>query len=202
MSAISIAAYFAGLDTVANVSSFMVYELLRQPDLLRRARAEAGAVFAHTPTPEAFRDLPELHAAAMETMRLYPVAGLLLRTAAREFSVAGYPVHEGQPLLVATCATHFAPKFFPDPGRFDIGRFADPRNEHKVRGVYAPFGTGPHTCLGAGLAEVQIVLTTATLLHAADLALDPPGYKLKKAYAPSLTPKGLSVKVTGWRTPP
>jgi cytochrome P450 len=143
--------------------------------------------------------MPVLHAVAMETMRLYPIAGLLPRTAARDFGFAGYTIRRGEPFLVATCATHFSPRFFPDPGRFDIGRFAEPRNEHKVRGVYAPFGAGPHTCLGAGLAEVQIVLTAATLLNAVDLAFDPPGYRLKKAYTPSLSPKGLSVKFTRWR---
>jgi cytochrome P450 len=200
---LAISAYFAGLDTVANVSSFMLYELLRQPDLLRAARAEADAVFAGgTPGPEALRRTSVLHAAAMETMRLYPIAGVLPRAAARDFTFSGYAIGRGEPFLVATCAAHFSPRYFPDPHRFDIGRFAEPRNEHKVRGVYAPFGAGPHTCLGAGLAEVQIVSMMATLLHEAELAFDPPGYRLKKAYAPSLSPKGLSVRLTRWRTEP
>jgi cytochrome P450 len=197
---LAVSAYFAGLDTVANVSSFMLYELLRQPELLRAARDEADRIFAGGgPTPESLRGMRVLHAAAMETMRLYPIAGLLPRTAARDFEFGGYTIRQGEPFLAATCASHFSPRFFADPDRFDIGRYAEPRNEHKVRGVYAPFGAGPHTCLGAGLAEAQIAATMATLLHEADLALDPPGYRVRKAYTPSLSPKGLGVKLTGWR---
>src|SRR5690242_6640010 len=43
---LTLAGYFAGLDTVANVSSFMLYELLRHPEILARARAEADHAFA------------------------------------------------------------------------------------------------------------------------------------------------------------
>ena len=196
---LTLAAYFAGLDTVANVSSFMLYELLRRPELLDRARGEADRAFADGLSAEALRNLPVLHAAAMETLRLYPIAGVLPRTATRDFTFNGYPLRPGEGFLVATCATHFAPQFFPRPREFDIARFAEPRNEHKARGVYAPFGAGPHTCLGAGLAEVQILLVMAATLHAVELSLDPPAYKLKTAYTPSLSPRGLSVRFTARR---
>lgn len=197
---LTIAAYFAGLDTVANASSFMLYELLRRPDLLERARAEADRAFAGGPTAEALRNLPVLHAAAMEILRLYPIAGVLPRTATRDFTFDGYPLRKGEGFLVATCATHFAPQFFPRPNEFDIERFAEPRHEHKARGVYAPFGAGPHTCLGAGLAEVQILLMMAATLHGVELALHPTAYKLKTAYTPSLSPRGLSVRFTARRS--
>jgi len=39
----------------------------------------------------------------------------------------------------------------------------------------------------------------ATTLHAVELALDPPTYKLKTAYTPSLSPRGLSVRFTARR---
>ena len=91
-------------------------------------------------------------------------------------------------------------RFYADPYKFDITRFSEPRLEHKKRGVFAPFGSGPHTCLGAGLAEVQIMLVIATLLHHAELALDPANYRLKKAYLPSMTPKGFGFSITAWRS--
>ena len=41
---------YAPLDTMAHVVAFMLYELLRDPDLLRRARLEADELFANGTT--------------------------------------------------------------------------------------------------------------------------------------------------------
>lgn len=197
---LTLAGYFAGLDTVANVSSFMLYEMLKHPDILAKARAEADQAFAQgTPAADSLRAMPTLHATALETLRLYPIAGVLPRIAARDFEFAGYVIPKGEHFMVANAAPHFAPQFYADPYKFDITRFSEPRLEHKKRGVFAPFGSGPHTCLGAGLAEVQIMLVIATLLHHAELALDPLNYRLKKAYLPSMTPKGFGFSITAWR---
>ncbi|WP_423225069.1 cytochrome P450 [Candidatus Amarolinea aalborgensis] len=198
---LTLVAYFAGLDTVANVSSFMLYELLKHPDILARVRAEADQAFAQgTPAADSLRAMPTLHATALETLRLYPIAGVLPRITARDFEFAGYVIPKGEHFMVANAAPHFAPQFYADPYRFDITRYSEPRLEHKKRGVFAPFGSGPHTCLGAGLAEVQIMLVIATLLHHAELALDPANYRLKKAYLPSMTPKGFGFSITAWRS--
>ncbi len=193
-------AYFAGIDTAANISTFMLYELMRNPELWERARAEANKAFANgMPDAAALREMKVIHAAAMETLRLYPVAGVMSRYAGEDFTFAGYPIRKGEQLMVATCAAHFDPQYFPNPHTFDIERFSAPRNEHKTRGVYAPYGAGIHTCLGASVADAQIALTIATILHDVDLAFARPGYKLKIAYSPGMTAKDFAVRITNWR---
>jgi cytochrome P450 len=197
---LTLAGYFAGLDTVANVSSFMLYELLRHPEILAKARSESDQAFANgMPAAEAFRNMPTLHAVALETLRLYPIAGVLPRTATQDLEYGGYVLRKGEQFMIANAAPHFSPEFYKEPYKFDIERYHEPRNEHKKRGVFAPFGAGPHTCLGAGLAEVQIMLVVATLLHYTDFSMDPAKYKLKKAYTPSMTPKGFGIKFNSWR---
>ncbi|MCA9970254.1 MAG: cytochrome P450 [Anaerolineales bacterium] len=197
---LTLAAYFAGLDTVANVTAFMLYELLFRPELLAAARTEADAVFADgMPTPMEMRQMDVLHRTAMETLRLYPIAGVLPRTAAQDFEFEGYPIRKGEFFMCATAASHFSPDIYPNPHAFDIDRYCAPRNEHKQRGAFAPFGSGPHTCLGAGLAEVQIMLTVATILHSVEIAPGNPRYRLKKAYTPSLTPQGFTLQIGAWR---
>lgn len=196
-----LAAYFAGLDTVANVSSFMLDQLLCHPEIMAQARSEADALFANgLPEPSEMRKMPVLHAVALETLRLYPIAGVLPRNAARDFKVGNYMIKKGEFFMVANAAPHFAPNFYTNPYAFDITRFSEPRNEHKKRGVFAPFGAGPHTCLGAGMAEIQIMLSIATMLHQLDFVMDPASYKLKKVYTPSMTPKGFGFKITGRRS--
>ncbi len=172
--------FIAGLDTMAGVCSFMLYSILKHPDVLERMTAEADAVFANGgPAVQDIRKLDVTHRVALETMRMYPTAPALHRTVSNSFELGGYRLHAGDHVLMAVAVPHYLPRYFPDPERFDIDRYAPPRNEHHQVGAFAPFGLGSHTCLGAGFAEVGIAVTMATLVHEAELTLDPPDYELK-----------------------
>ncbi len=171
--------FIAGLDTMAGVCSFMLYSMLKHPDVLERMTAEADALFANGgPTVRDIRRLDVTHRAALETMRMHPTAPALPRTVSNSFELGGYRLQAGENVLMAVAVPHYLPRYFPDPERFDIDRYAPPRNEHHQVGVFAPFGLGSHTCLGAGFAEVGIAVTMATLVHEAELTLDPPDYDL------------------------
>lgn len=62
-------------------------------------------------------------------------------------------------------STHPDPKEFPHPDKFDIQR------ENKV---HIAFGAGPHRCLGARLARVELqVLHTQVLAKLPMFRLDP-----------------------------
>ena len=119
---------------------------------------------------------------------MYPVAPLVVRTAANSFEFAGYRIRAAEQVMIATAVPHYLPECFPEPERFDIGRYGPDRAEHRQPYVYAPFGLGAHRCLGNGFAEVQIAATMATLLHEVDLALDRTGYNLKTTQMPLPAP--------------
>ena len=182
--------YIAGMDTAAATSSFLLYALLRHPILLERVSAEVDAAFASgTLTAQALGQMPLLHAAAMETFRLYPVVSAVPRHAARSFTFQGYRIEAGQPLLISTTASHFLPHLFPNPLVFDIERYREPRNEHRQPGSFAPFAAGPHTCVASGIAEVVVMTTVAALLHTTRLELEPPGYILRMTINPLPAPE-------------
>ena len=130
-----------------------------------------------------------VNAAFLAASAQSPITTLhVMRAAARDFTFAGHAVREGDPVIVATSVSHFLPSLWQRPSEFDVGRFEEGRSEHRKPGAYAPYGLGPHTCLGAGLAEVQLVLLVASLLHEVELRLDPPGYVLRTVMAPGPTP--------------
>ena len=193
--------FLAGLDTVANTCSFMIYALLDNPTVLKRVLDEVDVAFAQGPlTWEQLKGMTDLHGAAMETLRRYPVAGGHMAKVAKPLTFAGYRLEPGDDIYVAMTVPHFLPELYPEPEKFDIDRFSPPRNEHRQRGAYAPFGLGDHTCLGAGIAEIQLMVTMATLFHDYHLALDPPTYTLTIEHAPTLAPgKDFHVKVVGKR---
>lgn len=189
LSMVALGPMLAGIDTVANSLTFAIYALLANPEVRQRVQAEVDAAFQDGPlTWEKIRQMPDLHGAMMETLRRYPVAGGHRARVAKPLTIAGYRLEPGNDVFVAMTVPHFLEEFYPHPMQFDIDRFREPRNEHRQRGAYAPFGLGDHTCLGAGIAEVQLMVTMATLLHFYGLELDPPTYQLVIEHHPTAVP--------------
>ena len=181
--------FLVGIETVSASTAFMLYAVLKHPDLLERVQAEADGLFADGgPDVDKLHGMTITQRVILETLRMYPIAPALFRTVTNSFDFAGYRIPAGTPLLVALSVPHYLPEFFPDPERFDIDRYSPERRENAQPGAYAPFGLGHHSCLGQGFAQVQMLLTIATMLHRAEMALDPPGYQLKIKQTPTPRP--------------
>jgi cytochrome P450 len=183
--------FFAGVDTVGQTLAFAIYEVLRRPALLARLRAEIAPIFTRgLPSRDDLRTMTTLQGTVLETLRLHPTAFGISRTAVSPFTFAGCRVEQGQDVLVFTTACHFMAEHFPEPARFDPDRNLPAREEHRQPNVFAPFGRGPHACLGASLSLVQLATTLATILHAFDLELPEPDreYPVTLMPTPSLGP--------------
>ena len=181
--------FIAGLDTVTAAVSFALHELLTHPDLMGEATREADEAFADgTPTAERIDALDVTRRVVLESLRLHPVSPFTLRRAVNTFEFGGHVVPAGQELMLAFALPHRLSEVYPCPERFDIGRFAPDRGEHRVLGGYCPFGLGPHRCLGAGLAEQQVVATVAAVLRHSRLAPHPPDYRLRVRQFPVAIP--------------
>ena len=186
--------FIAGLGTVAGVCAFMLYALLKHPDLLERMTAEADDLFRRADRSgggigvKDLRRLDVTQRVAMEAMRIWPLTAVTHRTVANSFEFDGCKVPAGEAVLLGFAVSHHMPEYFPDPECFDIERYTVERAEHQQRGAYAPFGVGAHQCLGRSLAEVLIAINMATVVHEAEFVLDPAGYSLKTRMAPHLLP--------------
>ncbi|XP_078676775.1 cytochrome P450 2U1-like isoform X2 [Branchiostoma floridae x Branchiostoma belcheri] len=61
---------------------------------------------------------------------------------------------------------HTDPAYWPDPDRFDPGRFLDAEGNVVNRAEsFMPFGKGRRVCLGEQLARVKLFLFLSTLLQ-------------------------------------
>ena len=191
-----------GLHTAGHAAPFMLYELLKHPDVLQRAKDEADALFAQgPPTAQGLRSLDVIPRILMETLRLHTPTPRLKRTVTNSFEFAGCTVPAGESVVISLALCYSLPEYFANPEQFDIDRFAPPRDEHKQLGVYHPYGIGTHRCLGGYLAEFMIVTLMATILHEVELALHPPKYKLKEKNQPTSHPNdSFKFKVTHRRS--
>jgi cytochrome P450 len=173
----TIGPFIAGMDTVSSSISFFLYALLKHRDALERVQPEINALFTNgVPSVNDFRKAESLHAAALETLRVYPVAPFTPRTAKVDFDFAGYRIPAGTEVMFGNTITHFLPEYFSEPQKFSLDRWMGDAPSPKPN-TFTPYSLGAHTCLGAGLAEVLMMLTVATLLHEVELELETPDYE-------------------------
>ena len=161
---IAIGPYFAGVDTLASTLAFYLLAILRDPSLTAAVQSEVDALFERGFDMKDLRSLSLLHAAGVETLRRYPVTPFTPRVAAENFYLGGYEIPAGTELMFAQTVTHMLPEFYEEPEEFRPERFLG-SNRKRMTNVFTPFTVGAHTCLGAGLAEAQMLLTLAGLLR-------------------------------------
>jgi cytochrome P450 len=130
----------AGNETLRNGLPGACVALLEHPDAQTRLRADPALL----PT------------AAEEMLRWWTPVMTFRRTATADCEVAGQPIRRGDKVVVSFSSANRDEAVFAEPNRFDIGRSPNP---HLV------FGHGPHFCLGAHLARVQMRALFAEVLR-------------------------------------
>jgi cytochrome P450 len=151
----------AGFETTANALTWTLYLLAQHPDVANKLQQEAVEVLGgRAPT---FEDLPRLEyteRVLQESMRLYPPAWCLERTAVEDDEIGGYAVPAGTTIAISPYVLHRNPSYWAEPEAFDPDRFLPERSTSRSRFAYLPFGDGPRICIGKGFAmmEAKIVL--------------------------------------------
>jgi cytochrome P450 len=100
-----------------------------------------------------------------ETMRLYPPAFLIARSAAAADTIAGLPVRKNDLVLIAPWLLHRHEKLWNQPNAFIPSRFM-PGAPTPDRFAYLPFGVGARVCIGAHFALVEATLALAKMIGA------------------------------------
>ncbi len=82
-----------------------------------------------------------------ELLRVHPPVLSFRRTANRDTELAGQVVRAGDKVVVFHASANHDERVFADPHRLDLGRTPNP---------HVSFGDGPHICLGAHFARLQL----------------------------------------------
>jgi cytochrome P450 len=159
----------AGHETVANALTYALILLAQHPDAAARVREEIETVSGGGEiTCRHFEKLAFTRAVFAESMRLYPPAWVVARTARTTYKIKDHVIKKGSILFASQYVVHHDPRFFADPELFRPERFLNPTHP---RFAYFPFGAGPRQCIGEGFAWMEGVLVLATLLRSWDCEL-------------------------------
>ncbi|MEW1777055.1 cytochrome P450 [Streptomyces sp. NPDC086777] len=180
----------AGLTSV-------VWELARRPRLVGELRAEANGPAGGGPEPAtaplSAARLPLAEAVVRETLRLYPPAWLMTRTARTAAGLGDWSLGPGDDVLLNAYLIHRDPRWWRRPDDFDPARWLSGRPAPGA--AYLPFGAGPRVCLGSALALRQLTLATARL--AQRFAIESPNASsVTLEFMGRLAPAGLRARFT------
>ncbi|KAG7148460.1 Cytochrome 52A12 like protein [Verticillium longisporum] len=170
-----VAVLLAGRDTTACTLSWTIYELSRQPELVRKLRDE---ILQHVgpdrePTYADLKSMKYLQNVMNETLRLYPVVPYNVRLALRDTTLPRgggpdgslpLPVLKDTPIAYSTLVMQRRADIYPPPSATFAPHnvFSPERWQHwqPKPWTYIPFNGGPRICIGQqfALTEMSYVL--------------------------------------------
>jgi cytochrome P450 len=162
----------AGNETTRQAIAHGMHALVENPDQWARMRDDSGLAW-ETGADEILRwSSPVLH---------------FRRTATVDTEIRGQPIAAGDKVVVWYVSANFDEDVFEEPLRFDAGRTP---NRHITFG-----GGGPHYCLGAHLAKLEVqILFDELLPRIRDLELTAEPERMRSNFTNAL--KRMPVRVT------
>lgn len=167
----------AGHETTATQIANFLYVLLTRPEHLAALRADLDLV------PQAVEEL----------LRFTPLGSgsLQPRYAVEDVEVGGVTVRAGEPVVVAINSANRDENVYTDSDHLDLRR-------HEA--THIGFGHGPHHCLGAPLARMELQIALRTLLERL------PGLRFADAehdveWKVGVTTRGVRRLPVTWETP-
>jgi cholest-4-en-3-one 26-monooxygenase len=149
----------AGNETTRNSASHALLALLQRPTELAWLRERA-------------EHIPE--SAIEELLRWSTPVVYIRRTAATDLEIHGQPIAAGDPVAGFVVSANFDSTEFPDPLELDLTRKP---NRHLT------FATGPHLCMGAHIARLELrVLFEELLQQTTELELTGPVEYARDSY--------------------
>lgn len=162
-----VATIFAGHHTSSGTTAWVLIELLRHPEWMKKVVEELDRLFGKDGlvTFESLRQIPNLESVLKEVLRLHPPLIILMRKVLEDFTVEGTLIPAGKFVCAAPAITHRIASLFPNPEQFDPDRYSPERGEDKNLYAWQAFGGGRHKCSGNAFALFQIKAIFCILLR-------------------------------------
>ncbi len=148
----------AGFDTTTASASWLVLRAAADPEVWTQLREEADGNE---------RTGRYAEAVVHESLRIHPAGAYAPRLVAKSFALGPYRVRRGSAIAWSPLLTGRDPASWPDPMRFDPSRHLD---GDEPEYAWVPFGAGSRSCLGFGLARLNLTLVASRLAQRVDLS--------------------------------
>jgi cytochrome P450 len=163
--------YAAGHVTTSSALTWVIFLLHQHPRIHADLLAELDSeLHGDAPALESLQQLSLLDGVIKESLRLMPPTPTSMRIAASPCEVGGFALPKGSTIFFSPFMTHRLPELYDEPDRFKPERWA---TLSRTPYEYLPFAAGPHRCIGAEFALLEMKVVLAMLLQRYRLAVVP-----------------------------
>jgi cytochrome P450 len=153
----------AGHETTALTLAWALYLCAFDQDVQEKLYEEVSEVLGgRIAGPEDIGKLPYTEQVIKETLRLYPPASFISRTAQADDELCGREIRKKDTVMLPIYALQRNKELWPEPDTFKPERFA--KGAKHDRFAWLPFGDGPRVCIGAHFAMVEAQIILASLI--------------------------------------
>jgi cytochrome P450 len=192
----------AGEDTTAHTLAWIIYLLADQPEIQEKLHQEANTVIADENWLLDYNkhsSLTYTEAVALESMRIKPVAPLLLFEPLEDVEIKGYSFKKGAMLLIESRYSAMSSDYFGDPEKFVPERWIKEDEGlcplgHDTK-AYIPFGAGARFCPGKNLAMLEMKIVLSMLMKHFKVEITTPKEDVKEVMAFTMMPSAYRVKL-------
>ncbi|XVF70842.1 hypothetical protein PTKIN_Ptkin11bG0194300 [Pterospermum kingtungense] len=159
----------AGSETSATALEWAMSEIVKNPELMKKAQNEVRGVFGENGAVNETKihELKLLKSIVKETLRLHPPAPLLIpRECSENCVIKGYDIPAKTKVLINAWAIQRDPCNWTEAEEFNPERFLDSSIDFRGTNFeYIPFGAGRRICPGILFGLPNIELPLANLLY-------------------------------------
>ena len=162
----AITLFLAGHETTANALAWTWYLLGKHPEVQDQLQKEVDRVLGtRLPTVDDLPSLTYTRLVFAESLRCFPPAWIMARTAIEGHSLLGIRMKPGSYLLMSPYLMHHDARYYQDPYNFNPERWSPDKENRQPPFTYLPFGAGPRICIGESFAWMEGILVIATLVQ-------------------------------------
>ncbi|MFC9876191.1 cytochrome P450 [Nocardia salmonicida] len=175
-----------GQDTTANSLAWLLYHLAVHPHVQDRLRAEVLAG----------EERSYLDAVVQESMRVQPVAPLLVLDALEDVTIDGVDIPKGMSVIVAMGRAAVGEVNFDAPQEFQPERWLPGAAGTRNAKAATPFGAGPRFCPGQALALMEIDSVIRMLMREFEVTVPAAAPAPKELFTVAVAPEELRLTFT------
>ncbi|KLO11507.1 cytochrome P450 [Schizopora paradoxa] len=162
--------YMGGVDTSVTAIMSFVMQMLKNPNVQRKAQEEIEVVVGADRLPyfEDMENLPYVRAVCAEVLRHAAIATLIIpHSSTKDDVFNGYFIPQGTIVLANAWAMAFNPEYFPDPHAFKPERWLSSTSGKETKGPRSTdfgFGFGRRACPGRDWAQSLLFIAASSIL--------------------------------------